>query len=248
MTLTASTTTPENQGRSTMSKTMFVVVAVACATPALADVSGYGFGAPEPGPGDGLRARVDQLLGCAAFQPGDVSQQEWDECFGDIPYMCGDEPVPGCLQVTAARFDGGRESTGPTRGIHHERTAPSRRDQDRRPSSELGELQLAGGGQGSNHEGTNSDTGGGSSAATSAGGVAGGAIGRACCGTAGAMVGAAIGAGLANQATKGGGKVSDPNLDTSDSSSNASGGLGIGTGSAPSSPSTGPGGLNAGPV
>jgi hypothetical protein len=202
-----------------MSKTttaMFVVAAVACATPALADGSGYGFGAPEPGPGDGLRDRVDQLLGCAAFLPaarevqcaadldaavtacmqamyspgrGDLTQAEWDECFGDLPYMCGDEPTPGCLQVADARFDGWRESTGPNRGVHHERTAPSRRDQDRRPGprSETGELQVAGGGQGSNHEGTNSDTGGGSfgrDVAAGTGAIAGNRVCGAACGVA----------------------------------------------------------------
>jgi hypothetical protein len=85
-----------------MSKTttaMFVVVAVACATPALAAVSGYGFGSPGPGPGDGLRVRVDQMLNCAAFQPGDVSQAEWDQCLGTPLHVRG----RACSWVFTAR-------------------------------------------------------------------------------------------------------------------------------------------------
>jgi hypothetical protein len=179
---------------STTTTAVLVVAAVACATPALAH--------------DGLRDRVDQLLGCAAFQPGDVSQQQWDECLR-IPYMCGDAPTPGCLEVTAARFDGGRKSTGPTRGIHHERTAPSRRDQGRRPSSELGAslgasadsvaarsaTQLATSG-GSAHSGANANHNEGGSfgrdVATGAGAVAGNRACGAACGVAG---GAAAGRG-----------------------------------------------------
>jgi hypothetical protein len=58
--------------------------------------------------------------------------------------------------ANAGRYDGGRQSTGPNRGVHHERTAPSRRDQDRRPSSELmGEFQVATS-SGSAHQGANS--------------------------------------------------------------------------------------------